>query len=383
MTETRGVSIDEVRALVAERQRYDDWLTALESRRTETPERVFVRVQGDYAARRRDVLSRLREHVSGLVAMTESLDARLASLESRLGALEDERAEAMLRTAVGEFDDDRWEQVRQAVETQIAELGEERTTLLAEVEEVRTLLTNARSEPDEAEASAPLGTSDVAPDAMTDSAETHAVEETASMPEATIAIPSAELAATLDEPLLDVLIAAPDEHQPSAPRASVDELADLDSSLALFSTDATIDPFDSGTMSAVSAPSATSPVSVSPSASSSLDGLDVFDDAELGDLRMSPPVRSTATATPPGSPHQDALVNENTSPVGHAAVPARDGFDDLAFLRSVVEPTGQGGTVRASSTGEQQKTLRCTECGTMNFPTEWYCERCGGELAAF
>ena len=30
----------------------------------------------------------------------------------------------------------------------------------------------------------------------------------------------------------------------------------------------------------------------------------------------------------------------------------------------------------------QQKTLRCGECGTMNYPTEWYCERCGGELAA-
>jgi hypothetical protein len=31
---------------------------------------------------------------------------------------------------------------------------------------------------------------------------------------------------------------------------------------------------------------------------------------------------------------------------------------------------------------EQIKTLKCTECGTMNYPTEWYCERCGGELAA-
>ncbi|MGZ8458276.1 MAG: hypothetical protein ACXWZ4_16845 [Gemmatirosa sp.] len=29
-----------------------------------------------------------------------------------------------------------------------------------------------------------------------------------------------------------------------------------------------------------------------------------------------------------------------------------------------------------------QKTLRCQECGAMNYPTEWYCERCGGELAA-
>jgi len=31
---------------------------------------------------------------------------------------------------------------------------------------------------------------------------------------------------------------------------------------------------------------------------------------------------------------------------------------------------------------ERHKTLKCNECGTMNYPTEWYCERCGGELAA-
>jgi uncharacterized OB-fold protein len=31
---------------------------------------------------------------------------------------------------------------------------------------------------------------------------------------------------------------------------------------------------------------------------------------------------------------------------------------------------------------EQEKTLLCSECGTANYPTEWYCERCGAELAA-
>ena len=66
MTETRDVSIDEVRALVTERQRYDDWLTALDAKRDETPSRVFERVYGDYVARRRDVLVRLRAHVGGL-----------------------------------------------------------------------------------------------------------------------------------------------------------------------------------------------------------------------------------------------------------------------------------------------------------------------------
>ena len=36
-------------------------------------------------------------------------------------------------------------------------------------------------------------------------------------------------------------------------------------------------------------------------------------------------------------------------------------------------PTGGPGAV---------KTLKCGDCGTLNRPTEWYCERCGAELAA-
>jgi hypothetical protein len=38
--------------------------------------------------------------------------------------------------------------------------------------------------------------------------------------------------------------------------------------------------------------------------------------------------------------------------------------------------------LRNSGQTEQAKTLKCGECGTMNYPTEWYCERCGAELAA-
>jgi hypothetical protein len=38
--------------------------------------------------------------------------------------------------------------------------------------------------------------------------------------------------------------------------------------------------------------------------------------------------------------------------------------------------------LRPSVMGEQAKTLKCNECGSMNYPTEWYCERCGAELAA-
>jgi hypothetical protein len=76
-------------------------------------------------------------------------------------------------------------------------------------------------------------------------------------------------------------------------------------------------------------------------------------------------------------------------------------FDELAFLSSVVgksetdiieQPAGSEPpltidglssepVLRQAGTIEQAKTLKCNECGAMNYPTEWYCERCGAELA--
>jgi ElaB/YqjD/DUF883 family membrane-anchored ribosome-binding protein len=48
---------------------------------------------------------------------------------------------------------------------------------------------------------------------------------------------------------------------------------------------------------------------------------------------------------------------------------------------------GAAGVTSFSNNAEQPKkgvakTLKCGECGAMNLPTEWYCERCGAELAA-
>jgi len=44
-------------------------------------------------------------------------------------------------------------------------------------------------------------------------------------------------------------------------------------------------------------------------------------------------------------------------------------------------PAAGGGKDRPSQQAAP-KTLKCGECGTLNRPTEWYCERCGAELAA-
>jgi hypothetical protein len=44
------------------------------------------------------------------------------------------------------------------------------------------------------------------------------------------------------------------------------------------------------------------------------------------------------------------------------------------------EPAVQTAAPTVSKAGVA-KTLKCGECGTLNRPTEWYCERCGAELA--
>ncbi|MGH7508598.1 MAG: zinc finger Ran-binding domain-containing protein [Gemmatimonadales bacterium] len=130
-----------------------------------------------------------------------------------------------------------------------------------------------------------------------------------------------------------------------------------------------------------------------------------------------------APTAPPRVSRQDAaeeapLVTHLAEPIDESeAVPhppppaptrAQPDPDELAFLKSVSdeEPTRPAARRPASpapapaATGTQRasepaappaasgkaasgvaKTLKCGECGTLNRPTEWYCERCGAELA--
>ena len=77
-------------------------------------------------------------------------------------------------------------------------------------------------------------------------------------------------------------------------------------------------------------------------------------------------------------------------------------LDELDFLKSVTEDESTGpatggmaaaapesapdvatSSAESAITGQPQaKTLKCGECGELNRPTEWYCERCGAELAS-
>jgi hypothetical protein len=71
--------------------------------------------------------------------------------------------------------------------------------------------------------------------------------------------------------------------------------------------------------------------------------------------------RPVTTSTPPPEP----------SPQAAAPTPA-------APAPKPVSSAPAAGT----APGTSAKTLKCGDCGTLNRPTEWYCERCGAELAA-
>jgi hypothetical protein len=110
----------------------------------------------------------------------------------------------------------------------------------------------------------------------------------------------------------------------------------------------------------------------------------------------APPARAPRALTPEPEPEPE---------------PAAAAVDELTFLKSVSDeeprsaprrPSGpvagvstatasapprvqETQTAAPSSSGKAAaavaKTLKCADCGTLNRPTEWYCERCGAELA--
>ncbi|MFL5583279.1 MAG: hypothetical protein ACJ78K_00315, partial [Gemmatimonadaceae bacterium] len=98
---------------------------------------------------------------------------------------------------------------------------------------------------------------------------------------------------------------------------------------------------------------------------------------------LNPPSRVEQTAgrptpatpnTPTGrSPFDQFPVLRPGTGSGTASPPATTA---VATPPSVPKSTGAH-----DPRSEQHKTLKCPECGAANYPTEWYCERCGGELA--
>src|SRR6202023_1797788 len=102
-------ALTSVGSLMEERVRYEAWIEALNARRAETPKHVYTRVHADYTARLEAVLSRLNGQVEALRGELTTLATRIATLEEQQHRARDERAEAELRSHVGELSPEAWQ----------------------------------------------------------------------------------------------------------------------------------------------------------------------------------------------------------------------------------------------------------------------------------
>jgi hypothetical protein len=279
MAEKEPVSLDALNGLLKERQRYEEWLAALEAKRASTSESVYQRVQADYQTRLREVSGKLAERAGELRESIDALALKLEDVTQQETQQREARQEAELRAAVGEYTDKQWKEIGGAWDKELSRLGKEKSALDAQLGELNRIFALSIKEKQSAAAGMERPGS-------------HDGSRAPISP--VVPRPAIPEPPTLNPPSRVEQVQAPraqDTTPPPAPRRS---------------------PFDE------------------------------FPVLRPGAGAGSPPSGTTAVATPPSVPK-----------------------------------SGGGQDPRS----EQHKTLKCPECGAANYPTEWYCERCGGELA--
>ena len=142
-------------------------------------------------------------------------------------------------------------------------------------------------------------------------------------------------------------------------------------------------------------------------ADASVISISVGDDADSeGGEESEEGEESTAMGAPKFTPRGTDTGGESSAPRTlrfPGADVKEDSLNELDFLKSVSDEDSAGAATEdepASAEPEsapdvapsatetdsggqtQAKTLKCAECGELNRPTEWYCERCGAELAS-
>jgi hypothetical protein len=348
-----------VGALMAERRQFEGWIAALDARRAITPPHVFSRVHDDYATRLSAVIVQLKAHADSLRLEIDSLATRLMAIEQDRQREQDERAEGELRAHVGELSAEAWGEMAAVSDEQLADLAARHAEVEDELARTRELLSEAErpaapkaAVPIEAPVQQALVASDVGGD----------LEELA---------PADEEAGGVD-------VSSPDDaggqsasslpaELPPEVIAAEQELLDRDERAA-------------------NAPSASSGPMSTPPRSSRFDEL-----AFLSSVVNTP--SGTFEAAPTDRPDEaarrdsfatraqdDQIVNLNDDR-GRTLDGPLGGLE-----REGDRPAGPASGTPSLATKDKlldgAKTLKCGECGAMNYPTEWYCERCGAELAS-
>jgi hypothetical protein len=341
MTDSQTKQIQAIQTLLAERRKYEQWIAQLEARKDSTPAHVFVKVHGDYVVRLTEAQAKLSSETGAVQQLASELQSSLAEHEHSVGEKKDERSEAELRASVGEYSEKEWDKLRAKLDGAIADLTGERDTFQRELETLQALL---------AEAAGPgPSVQKEAPPAPRPSASLGKVSDAPALRSSTAAAKPAEPAPAAS--------AHARESSIGAGTGGVDELAFLRSVLGR-STPYT----GAGGLPAIpQAPAAPTPEPAPRKSAASR-------------ASSAAPSRPSVEARPP-APELFAAPEPPLPVPESGAEPQLSVDEELRPSSALGAPTPR--------TSEAVRSLKCQECGTLNFPTEWYCERCGGELAAF
>ena len=328
MTDTNR-SLQELPALLTERRKYEKWLIALDARRETTPQHVFERVRADYTGRLERVDEELAVHRQAVQEERSSLHSRRSLLEAEEQLRRDERAELELRQHVGELEGGEADTAFKAVDDALRQLVGEKTGLSSRIAELDALL---ELKPFATPPGTPMESPPLGLPKMPVSAPAPASAPPAAAPPAPVAVAAAKTERA--EPIIPSTEPLPAERgTPRTPDGRFDEMAFVRN---------VVGPDGSAPTASATAPA-------------------VARARDVGSNNV--PLRGRAS--------QEQLVESVR-------------IDPTRVERPLAAnvPSNTPIVLRTSGQTEQSKTLKCSECGAMNYPTEWYCERCGAELAA-
>jgi outer membrane biosynthesis protein TonB len=317
----------EVDQLLKDREKYQHWLSRLESEKGEAPERAYDRVRDDYQRRLDEVTSSLRAHSEAVRDKLRSVEQTVARIEAERAAGGEEFEEARLRRSVGEYrDDNEWLELENRHVASLQQMDRQIQSAQGEIArlgEIMALVQRAERPPPPPPPVAPPPPVEPAPPPV--QPVPPPVQPSRPPPQPAAAPPP------VPEPVMPV----PSEPEP------VDDEGFL-----------------------------------------SLEEL-VLDDRAPEEFGIPPGSAISSEPMAPMEPTASALPSEPT--------PGEPGVgDELAFLESLsLGGSGGGGETSADSFSflEQHgsgtpQTIICPHCSAANDPAEWYCTECGEELPA-
>lgn len=384
--DTKGISFDDVLALIKEQRKYLDWIRALEAKREQTSPQAYERVHADYQARLGAVAEKLASHRDTVAAEQTNLQQKLDEIDEEIQQHQDDRAETELRAHVGELTAAALTEALRVADTEIERLTAKRSAVMKDLTRIADFFSAAEGTTSGAAAPAkPRSQGGASFDELSflnsvvgaeGQAKPSISQEMKAVAPATAESPPplrpVEVPPAAPSPPVEIPPARPAEPAPGRPTPPPQPKP--------------IEPPPAPTPP----PTPTPPPAPSAVEAVQADG-SVEKATELSDAPIKPTMR----------PSIAMQMSAMTIDADTQAPPVRDTLgiiktgDELPpSILSDLKPSNEGekpfaanvasnNPLSLKSTGSSDlKTLKCRECGAMNDPSEWYCERCGAELSA-